>query len=178
MSQVRNGLTQFPDPVSEYDHDEYELGIGESFRMGNVLIVGGLSLERTVLVSNYKNVGASSKTTTTIDDLPRVNLGAEIGLASWFVARIGYFDRLATTETAVETSSGKTTTTITSELPWYGDPNGLSAAQQRVTIGFGIKIESFVFDGTIGEGYFLNGPWPLSGIGQQMFGVMSMSFQF
>jgi hypothetical protein len=178
MRQVRNGLTQFPDPVSEYDHDEYELGIGENFRVDNVLIVGGLSLQRTVLVSNYKNADASSKTTTTVDDLPKFNLGAEIGLASWFVARIGYFDRLATTETAVETNSGKTTTTVTSELPWYGDPNGLSAAQQRVTIGFGIKIESLVIDGTMGEGYFLNGPWPLSGTAQQMFGVVSMSFQF
>lgn len=178
MSQVKNGLTLFPDPVSEYSHDEYELGIGENFRSENVFIVGGLSYQRTVLVNNYKTTGASSKTTITIDDLPKINLGAEIRLASWFVARIGYFDRLATTETAVETNSGKTTTTVTSELTWYGDPNGLSAAQQRVTIGFGIEIERLMFDGTIGEGYFLNGPWPLSGTAQQMFGVVSMSFQF
>ena len=178
MSQVRNGLTLFPDPVSEYSHDEYELGIGANIRSENVLIVGGLSLQRTVLVSDYKTSGASSKTIVTIDDLPKINLGAEIRLASWIVARIGYFDRLATTETAVETSSGKTTTTVTSEIPWYGDPNGLSAAQQRVTIGFGIEIERLMFDGTIGEGYFLNGPWPLSGTAQQMFGVVSMSFRF
>jgi hypothetical protein len=178
MSQVKSRLTLLPDPVSEYSHDEYEIGIGENIRLENVLIVGGLSYQRTVLVSNYKNAGASSKTTTTIDDLPKINLGAEIRLASWVVARIGYFDRLATTETVIETISGKTTTTVTSELPWYGDPNGLSAAQQRVTIGFGIEIERLMFDGTIGEGYFLNGPWPLSGTAQQMFGVVSVSFQF
>jgi hypothetical protein len=178
MNQVKNGVTALPDPVSEYSHNEYEIGVGGNYQNENVLVVGGVSYQQTVLESNYKTPGASSKTTITIVDLPKINLGAEIRLASWLVARLGYFDQLASTETAVETGSGKTTSTLSSELPWYGDPNGLSAAQQRLTLGIGINVSGLCFDGTMGEGYFLNGPWPLSGTAQQMFGVVSLSFCF
>lgn len=178
MDQVKNGVTVLPNPVSEYSHNEYEIGIGENYQNEHVVVVGGVSYQRITLESNYKTPGASSKTTTTVVDLPKINLGAEIRLTSWLVARLGYFDRLATTETAVQAGSGNTTTTVSSELPWYGDPNGLSAAQQRLTIGIGINAAGLCFDGTIGEGYFLNGPWPLSGTAQQMFGVVSLSFRF
>jgi hypothetical protein len=178
MSQVKNGVTISPDPISEYSHHEYEVGIGENYRSGTLLIVGGVSYQRTVLENTYKSSGASSTTTITIDDLPKINLGMEIQVASWIVARIGYFDRIASTETATETGSGKTTTTVSSELPWYGDPNGMSAPQQRLTLGVGIDAAGVGLDATIGEGYFLNGPWPLSGTAQQMFGVMSFSCRF
>ncbi len=178
MSQVKNGITISPDPISEYSHHEYEVGIGENYRSGNFLIVGGLSYQRTVLENIYKSSGTSSTTTITIDDLPKINLGMEIQIAPWVVARIGYFDRIASTETVTENGSGKTTTTVSSELPWYGDPNGMSAAQQRLTLGIGINLAGVGVDATIGEGYFLNGPWPLSGTAQQMFGVVSMNCQF
>jgi hypothetical protein len=178
MNQVRNGVPSSPNPGSEYSHDEYELGIGLNYQRENVLIVGGLSVQQRVLESNYRNAVPTTKTTTTISDLPKINFGAEIRLASWMAARIGYFDRIATTETTVRNSAGTTTTTVTSELPWYGDPNGLSAAQQRITVGLGIGVAGLCFDGTIGEGYFLNGPWPLSGTAQQMFGVASISYHF
>jgi hypothetical protein len=178
MNQVRNGVPASPNPASEYSHDEYELGVGLNYQRESVLIAGGLSLQQTILVSDYKSSASSNKTTTTISDLPKINLGAEIRLASWLEARVGYFDRLASTETAVKNSAGTTTTTVTSELPWYGDPNGLSANQQRITIGIGIGVAGLCFDATLGEGYFLNGPWPLSGTAQQMFGVASISYRF
>jgi hypothetical protein len=174
MSQGRSGVTVVPDPVSEYSHNEIEIGIGENYRSEYILVVGGVSYQRTVLENIYKASGASSKTTVTTDDLPKIQFGAEIRLVSWLVARLGYFDRLATTET----STGTTTTTVSSELPWYGDPNGLSAAQQRITLGLGINVGGLILDGTLGEGYFLNGPWPLSGTSQQMFGVVSVNFRF
>ena len=178
MNQVKNGVPAAPNPASTYDHSELEIGVGANYHMDNVLITGGLSFQQTVLRSDYKTGSSSSITTTTITDLPKVNFGAEIRLTSWIVTRIGYFDRLAATETTVQSPSGKTTTTVSSELPWYGDPNGLSAAQQRVTVGIGVNVGGILFDGTIGEGYFLNGPWPLSGTAQEMFGVVSLNVHF
>ena len=178
MNQVRNGMPAIQNPASEYSHDEYELGVGLNFKMERALVVGGLSFQQSIVMSDYKTAGSPTKTTTTTTDLPKINFGAEIRLASWVTARIGYFDRLASTENVIENSLGKTTTTTSSELPWYGDPNGLSAAQQRITIGVGVDIAGLCLDGTMGEGYFLNGPWPLSGMAQQMFGVLSMSYRF
>jgi hypothetical protein len=178
MSQLRNGVRVLPNPASDYGHEEFEIGFGENFRTGGILIVGGLSWQRIVLSSEYKSTGSVTKTTVTSNDLPKINLGAEIQVASWLAARIGYFDRMTYTETESITSSGKTTITSSSEPPWYGDPNGLSAAQQRLTIGLGFRVEQLQCDVTLGEGYFLNGPWPLSGTAQQMFGAISMSYHF
>lgn len=178
MNQVKNGVPAVPNPGSSYGHDEVEFGIGAVFQKDDILIVGGLSYQQTELKSDYRSSLPLTTTTVTTTDLPKINLGAEIRLASWAAARIGYFDRLASVETVTGTSSGKTTSTVSTELPWYGDPNGLSAAQQRLTVGVGINTSGFCFDATVGEGYFLNGPWPLSGTAQQMFGVISMSFHF
>ncbi len=174
MREVRTGSLVIPDPASEYSHLELEIGGGLNYRVGEVLIAGGVSFGALRDIRDYH----STKTTVTSLDLPKINLGAEIPVASWIVARIGYFDRLATTETKTETRGSSTTLTSSSELPWYGDLNGLTAAQQRITIGCGLRYEGFRLDGTIGEGYFLNGPWPFSGTAQSVFGILSVSCIF
>ena len=178
LNETRNGTPSYPNPASDYGRDEFEIGIGEDFQTERVLIVGGMSYQRIALSTNYRTSTSQTKTTVTTEDLPKINVGIEIHVASWIVGRIGYFDRLADTKTELISSTGQTTTTISSELPWYGDPNGLSAAQQRLTLGFGLTVAGLAFDATVGEGYFLNGPWPLSGMAQQMFGVVSMNLQF
>jgi len=178
LDQVNNGIPAYPNPSSEYGRDEFEVGIGENYATEKVLVVGGVSYQRIALSSNYRSGSSQTKTTVTTEDLPNINVGIEIRLGSWIVGRIGYFDRLASTETETVSPSGQTTTTISSELPWYGDPNGFSAAQQRLTLGLGIIVANVSLDGTVGEGYFLSGPWPLSGTSQQMFGVVSMNFHF
>jgi hypothetical protein len=174
MKEVRNGVLVIPDPVSEYSQSELEIGAGANFGKNGFLFVGGISYQRLALVSDYR----ASKTTVTTDDIPKINLGAEFAIASWLVGRFGYFDRLSTVETSVSSGSSTTTTTSSTELPWYGDLNGLSAAQQRITMGVGMNVAGFSLDGTIGEGYFLNGPWPLSGTAQSLFSVLSLSYQF
>ncbi|MDE3057189.1 MAG: hypothetical protein KGJ59_04450 [Bacteroidota bacterium] len=175
MKQVRSGALVIPDPADEYSQSEVELGVGTNFSKNGFLLAGGFSFQRAVLVSDYHTI---SKTTVTITDLPKINLGAEFVIASWIVGRFGYFDRLSSVETEVASGSATTTTTTSSELPWYGDLNGFSAAQQRITIGVGMSVAGFSLDGTIGEGYFLNGPWPLSGTAQSLFNVVSFSYQF
>jgi hypothetical protein len=174
IKQVRNGALVIPNPASEYSHSEIEIGVGVNYSTEKTLLLGGMSYQQIILVSDYRTSKTSVKTT----DLPKVNAGVEVFIASWMVGRIGYFDRLASTETTVESSSSTTTTITSTELPWYGDLNSLSAAQQRVTIGVGLKFDGLALDATIGEGYFLNGPWPLSGSSQALFGVLSLSYRF
>ena len=172
MKQVRNGTLVIPDPAAEYSHSELELGIGTRLSRNNILFVGGVSYQRTSMVSDSR----TTKTTVVISDIPKINLGVEISIASWLVGRLGYFDRLASTETTVESASGKNTTTISSELPWYGDLNGLTALQQRITLGIGVHVAGMSIDATVGEGYFLNGPWPVSGVAQAVFSMISLSY--
>jgi len=174
MKQVRNGILVIPDPAAEYSHSEIEAGAGVNFAREGLLLVGGLSLQRISTVSDYR----TSKTTTTTTDIPKINLGAEFALATWLTGRIGYFDRLSSSETTSQSGASKSKSTTSTELPWYGYLNGLTAAQQRITIGIGLHLGGVSLDGTIGEGYFLNGPWPLSGSAQSVFSVLSLNYRF
>ena len=167
---------QSVNPPDEFTRTEYEVGLGTNYKTDKVLLVGGVSLHSVSSEWRHR-VMQVSKVTTTEMDLPKINMGIEFSLIDWLIARAGYFKRLSSVETKNE--SGTSSTHETSrELPYYGDPNGLSESQQAFTLGVGVHFSGFSLDGTIAEGYFINGPWVLSGQPQSLFGVVSMHYMW
>lgn len=170
-----------PNPPVDLSYMEMEFGIGANYKAEKVLIAGGLSFQSMKSETEDKSVaGVTSKTTCTITDLPKINFGVEYTVADWLIARAGYFRRLGSKETKTDVTVGGTTTSTTytesQELAWYGDPNNLTANQQAFTLGVGLHFAGFSFDGTIGEGFLLKGPYILSGQTNNLIGMLSMHY--
>jgi hypothetical protein len=164
-------------PFYNFTHTEYEVGVGTQYHTDKVLIVGGFSVQSISSVTEDKRTATVAKTTESEMDLPKINMGVEFSITDWMVARAGYFKRLSSSESKFEgttTSDFKTS----EELPYPNDPNYLSAGQQAFTLGAGFHFSGFSLDGTIGEGYLINGPWPLSGIAQSVFGMVSTHYSW
>lgn len=170
-----------PNPPITLSHTELEVGVGLNYSTEKVLLAGGLSMQSVSSKFEDKSVAnTTTKVTNTELDFPKLNMGIEFSLTDWLVVRGGYFKRLSSDETKTEvTTTAASTTrtrTISGELPYYGDPNALTQAQQTISMGVGLHFGGFSFDGTMGEGYWINGPWVMSGVTQNMFGMVSMHY--
>ncbi len=54
----------------------------------------------------------------------------------------------------------------------------VSNPDQTITTGLGLQFGRFSFDGTIGEKFYQRAPWVLSGKATDLFGVLSVSYNF
>lgn len=174
-------VSPIPNPPVDLTFTEMEFGVGTNYKANKVLIAGGISFQTVKSETEDKSVANTTDNYTyTQTDFPKVNFGVEYTIADWLIARAGYFRRIGSDETKSDVTVGGTTTSSTvtesKEVAWYGDPNNLTANQQAFTLGVGLHFDGFSFDGTIGEGFLLQGPYILSGQTNNLFGMLSMHY--
>jgi len=163
-------------PPYNMTHTEYEIGVGTQYHTDKVLVAGGISLQSITSTYEDKTRAVEQKETDSQLDMPKINLGVEFSVTDWLVARAGFFKRLSSSETKYEDSTLVADYKTSEELPYANDPNELNEGQQAFTLGVGFHFSGFSIDGTVGEGYLINGPWLLSGIEQNVFGMVSMHY--
>ncbi|MBI5215012.1 MAG: hypothetical protein HY960_04615 [Ignavibacteriae bacterium] len=168
--------TEVSNPVetSEWSNSTWEMGIGFNYSKNRLLLVGGATMQIQSLSTNNKM--SSISRVEKMSDLPKISFGMEWKFTDWFIGRMGYFNRFTSTRIE-QTATNTSTTTSTTEQPWYGDPNGFSAGQQRITLGLGFRFWDFAIDGTISEGMIIKGPWFISGETQSLFSLLSLHYQ-
>ena len=162
-----------PAPAStiypKYSNINFAGGIGINFR---VLEDGFLATGLSAGYSSYKieqlnNVSSDQETFTSFI-LPKFNIGLEWNLTEWMQARLGYSRSVTSYKDKSEFSTG--TFELTQSLA--------SLADETISTGLGLQFSRFSFDGTIGENFFKQAPWIISGKSQTLFGVLSASYNF
>ncbi len=184
--ELTNNLTPPPAVVNstpnDYGRTDIEFGVGIHNAFENGFVVAGVSFQQIRLKNDVTTIVAgalqTTKNTQTQTDIPKFNFGAEIGLLDWLVGRFGYFKRFTSTSSKIEPATTATTETTTSSEAAFVPTLGLTAAQQQLSVGLGIRISRVSLDGYVGERFLAAGPFILSGNVQDLFGVLSMSFRF
>lgn len=103
---------------------------------------------------------------------PQFNMGLEWNLADWLQGRFGY-------SRAIIRSTYKSTATLSSKYYDYESNRTLSSnPDQTLTAGLGMQFGGFSLDGLIGERFIQQGPNVLSGDSNDLYGVVSISYNF
>ncbi len=168
---------------NDYGRSEFEVGVGINSKFTGGMVTFGLSIQSISLKNDVTTLSGTTfqttKNTASWLDLPKINVGAEYQVASWLTGRLGYFNRLSSMSTKTEPPSPATTTEVTIGQENGYTPNfGLNSASQQLSLGLGISIDRVAIDGYMGERFLAAGPYILSGNGQDMFCIMSMSVKF
>ncbi|MCX7832656.1 MAG: hypothetical protein N2490_00380 [Ignavibacteria bacterium] len=146
------------------DVKEMNIAVGAGINMpvlDDGLMMGGVSF------GYYK-----WETTTVIEvtrmDFPKFNLGLEWTFTDWLKGRLGY-SRSVISEKVIQK-------TVTPNNEWNikypTDP------RQTITLGIGMNFGRFAIDGTIGERMLKDGPYIISGNTNDLFGMISASYNF
>ncbi len=101
-------------------------------------------------------------------NFPKFNLGLEWSFTDWLIGRLGYSRSVISEKVTVKA--------VTPNAEWNikypSDP------RQTITMGFGLNFGRFAIDGTIGERLLKDGPYVLTGNSNDLFGVISASYNF
>ncbi|MGH2574636.1 MAG: hypothetical protein ACRDFC_02940 [Ignavibacteria bacterium] len=167
-----------PDRTPVTTTDEYkELiirgGVGVNMPiLGDGMLAGGLSV-------GYSSVEFTSSDTTgsfsgKITDfvLPQFNIGGEWKFNDWITGRFGYARAVTNRKTEVTSTSGSVSSTGELNQTLASDPN------QTITLGLGWHFDRFSLDGLIGERFFQGGPYIFGGKRNDLYGVLSASYNF
>jgi hypothetical protein len=152
----------------KFSHMNFRGGIGINMPiLGDGMLAGGLtagyySFEKKQEVANEKE-------TYTEFTLPQFNLGAEWPLTDWLTGRLGYSRAVISTKDEYTTGTAGT---------WFYSGTGVSDSKQTITAGFGLHFNRFSLDGTVGEKLFKEGFYILTGKTNDMFGMLSVSYNF
>jgi len=158
-------------PDNQYSTMNFAGGIGVNmpvFDQG--LLAGGLSFA----YSSYSDKSALSSgrnLTNTVFVLPAFNLGLEWPLTDWMTGRVGYSRAVASVKNNRETTVGTVVTT-------YTKGTQVSSPDQTITTGLGFHFNRFSLDGTVGEKFYHDGIYILSGKTTSLFGMLSASYNF
>ncbi len=126
--------------------------------------VFGAGLGQTVLI--FKD-----KTEDVI--FPQFNIGLEWNLTDWMQGRFGYSRSISSRKHELSyTDSSNTTTSTEFQQKVASNPD------QTITVGLGMQFGSFSLDGLIGERFIQIGPNILSGKENDLYGLVSMSYNF
>jgi hypothetical protein len=172
----------FPRP-NYYRKMEYEIGVGIESHWEEGLAFLGLSYQYISLkndaTSIINSVPQITKYSRSWYDLPKISACVEYAITGWLIGRVGYFKRLSKQQTCIEPPlpSPPTETNISLE-PGFLPSFGLTAAEQTLSLGFGISFNRFALEGYIADQMLGNGPYVISGIQQSFLGVVSLSYQF
>jgi hypothetical protein len=182
VNSTPQSLYLLPLPNS-YSTLECELGAGLQSRWENGMAVVGLSVQYIALkndaVSYDGTVHQTTKYSCTWLDLPKINAGVEFSAAKWLILRAGFFKRISTQRTRIESPS--LMSSIESDVslePGFVPSFGLSSSEQALSLGIGIVIDRFVFNGYLAEQVLGKGIYLLSGAQQNLFGVVSLNYHF
>ncbi|MBI2620403.1 MAG: hypothetical protein HYW57_10010 [Ignavibacteriales bacterium] len=168
---------------NDYGKTELEFGVGVNSRLEGGWVIVGLAIQSVKLTNDITTQPGgpgtalqTTKTSVSWFDLPKINVGGEIEILSWLSGRVGYFKRLSTQTRIVESPAPtpKTETSTTIEAGFVPSL-GFTATQQQLAFGLNILVGPVSLDGYMGERFLAAGPNVLSGIFQDMFGVLSVS---
>jgi len=130
---------------------------------------GGYVQDKTTTTSGSTGSSSEAKFTSLI--LPQFNVGLEWNLTDWLQGRVG-FARAVVDQKSEFTSTGTATSSIEFSELIATDPN------QTITLGLGWQVDRFSIDGLVGERFFQTGPHILSGKENDLFGTLSVSYNF
>ncbi|MDQ3021995.1 MAG: hypothetical protein M3R36_15695 [Bacteroidota bacterium] len=173
--------TRTPALASTNKFDTWNLlaGIGINIPITeNGMFAGGLSGGYNSSSSTSTTFPSESGTGSTIEVktegvvFPQFNLGVEWSLTDWLIGRFGYSRSIQ--DRKLTYSSIDTTVTTIQEI----QESVASNSDQTMTIGLGWEFGNFSLDGLIGERFIQIGPNIFSGKENDMFGVISMSYNF
>jgi hypothetical protein len=170
---------------NKYGRTEIEFGVGSNITVPGGRVFAGLSLESISLKNDVTTlVGAgpatqTTKYTTSVLSLPKVNLGAEFEIASWLTGRLGYFKAYATGTTSTEAPAPALKQEYTETVEFkYMPACSLAVADQLLSLGVGLHFDRLSIDGYLCEEWLADGIYIASGRANAMFGVLSMSYRF
>jgi len=145
------------------------------------LLAGGLSFGLTTQEQNGLTVYNPNDTTitdtkTTTMLFPMFNVGGEWKFLDWLTGRIGYSRGIVRSKTEVtgKVTSNGTTSNYTVEDKGESETD----YNQTITLGLGWHFGRFSLDGLVGERFIQAGPNILSGKKNDLFGVVSASYNF
>jgi hypothetical protein len=122
---------------------------------------------------NYKREDVTAYDETySLFTLPKFNISAEWFFTEWLSGRLGYSRAVINSKDDVKYNAGSTAMQMTLKGTSPTD------ADQTITTGLGLHFERFSFDGMIGERFFKEGPNVLTGKQNDLYGVISASYNF
>jgi len=132
-------------------------------------ISGGYGQDK--LTSTSGSTGSTFEAKVSSFTLPLFNVGVEWNFTDWMQGRVG-LNRGISDEKIELTSTGTSTSSIEFSELFATDPN------QTITLGLGFQLDRFSIDGLIGERFFQSGPAILSDKENDLFGTLSVSYNF
>lgn len=160
--------------ANEYSKWSLLAGIGVNLPIaGDGMLAGGISggYLSNKLSTTSGSTGSSSESKFTSLILPQFNVGLEWNLTDWLQGRVGFARSIMDQKFKFKSSGTVTNTTEFSEL-------SASNPDQTISLGIGWQIDRFSLDGLVGEQFFQTGPHILSGKENDLFGRLSMSYNF
>jgi len=182
VSSTPSSIYLLPLP-NRYSKFECELGAGLQSRWEHGIAAIGLSVQYLSLENDAVSFDGTIHQTTTYHcswlDLPKINAGVEFSAARWLLLRAGLFKRLSTQRTRIEPPSplSPMESSITIE-PGFLPSFGFSPAEQTLSLGIGITADQFVLNGYLAEQVLGKGIYLLSGMQQNLLGVVSINYHY
>ncbi|MBN1633901.1 MAG: hypothetical protein JW917_07045 [Ignavibacteria bacterium] len=147
---------------NEIKNMDFAIGAGINMPvLDDGLMMGGLSFG----YSTYQVTDAFEYSSMR---LPQFNLGLEWGFTDWLTGRLGYSRAVF--------SDKVTVVAVTPNNVW--NYQYASDATQTITMGLGLNFGRFSIDGTIGERLLKQGPYVFTGQSNDLFGMISASYNF
>jgi len=176
---LSNFLLPLPNSYSKW---ECEAGIGIQSKWERGIAVCGISIQYITLkndaVNNVGSIAQTTKYNRTWIDLPKINAGFEFSITSWLIGRAGFTKRISTQYTTIEAPATPPTESVISLEPGFIPSFGLSPTDQTLSLGLGLIVNQFIFNAYLADQTLGTGSYLLSGIQQNLFGVISMSYQY
>lgn len=156
--------------LNSYSWMNFGGGIGINMPvLDDGMIAGGLSAGYT----SYKDEWAGNRDITyTTFRLPQINMGIEWNFTDWLQGRMGYSRAVISDDWKNESKDPNNPGTIEVKNSFATTP------VQTISTGLGFQFGRFSFDGTVGERFWKQGPWLVSGQNVDLFGVISASYNF
>lgn len=154
-------------PADKFSYLDFNGGLGINMPvLEHGLLAGGLS----VGYHQYKDKQDNSTFQQTYSEfyLPKFNFGLEWGFTDWLTGRLGYSRAVSSYKNEYQ-FTGVTT---------YNKGTNVTDPDQTITTGLGFHFDRFSLDGTVGERLYKNGIYLVSGKTNDLFGMLSASYNF
>ena len=157
-----------------YSYMNLSAGLGINMPvLDDGLFVGGVSFGYSSYEAKVADASAYDYKYTSFT-FPAFNLGLEWKFTEWLTGRMGYARSVIATK-SLETYNAGSPAVAYENTNWGSMPTD---ATQTINCGLGFHFGRFSVDGTIGERLFKNGINVISGKQNDMFGVISASYNF
>jgi hypothetical protein len=170
--KITSSPVAYVDLLPKYSYMNLNAGLGINMP---ILEKGTLA---TGLSFAYNSFNVKREDITAYEDtyssftLPKFNVAAEWFFTEWLSGRLGYSRAVISNKNDGKSTAGTTATTWTYKISTASD------ADQTITTGLGMHFDRFSFDGMIGERFFKQGSYLISGRTDDLYGVISASYNF